>query len=55
MGRLDYYASAWLPARQIVLDSVTAREQVSANGRILILEQFVPWKVRATRRTRYVL
>ncbi|KAH7883613.1 metal-dependent protein hydrolase [Phlebopus sp. FC_14] len=44
LGRLQYYAHAWLPARDMVLASLTARQNVDASGRILLFEQFAPWK-----------
>jgi len=44
LGRLDYYAKAWLPARTLVADDLTKRIQVDPQGRIILFEQFVPWK-----------
>jgi hypothetical protein len=44
-GRLDYYANAWLPARDIVAESVASREVVDPSGRVLLFERSVPWKV----------
>jgi hypothetical protein len=45
LGRLDYYAKAWLPARTLVADGLTQRAQVDPSGRIILFEQFAPWKV----------
>jgi hypothetical protein len=44
-GRLDYYAKAWLPARTLVADGLSRRAQVDLSGRIILFEQFAPWKV----------
>ena len=45
LGRLDYYAKAWLPARTLVADGLTQRAKVDPHGRIILFEQFAPWKV----------
>ena len=39
-----FYASSWLPARQIVLDSLAARFSVHPSGSILRLDTFTLWK-----------
>ncbi|KAG6381196.1 GAMM1 protein [Boletus reticuloceps] len=44
LGRLRYYANAWLPARDIVLATLSARCSEDSNGRILLFQRFVPWK-----------
>ena len=44
-SRLRYYSTAWLPARATVLDAVNARFVDHPSGRIVLLDQFVPWKV----------
>lgn len=42
---VDYYASAWLPARAVVKAAFAKRKEFDAEGRILVLEgQSVPWK-----------
>lgn len=41
---VKFYASSWLPARQIVLDSLAARFAVHASGAILRLDTFTLWK-----------
>jgi uncharacterized UPF0160 family protein len=42
---LQYYAEAWLPARDIVLKAYSKRLQYDPLGRILVFEgQSVPWK-----------
>lgn len=42
---LEFYASAWLPAREIVREAYAKRLQHDPEGRILVLEgQAVPWK-----------
>jgi len=44
LGRLDYYTKAWLPARTLVADGLAQRGQVDPSGRIILFEQFAPWK-----------
>ncbi|KAF8755255.1 Metal-dependent protein hydrolase [Rhizoctonia solani] len=44
LGRLDYLANAWWPARDLVLHALEARTQVDPSGRIIAFEQFAPWK-----------
>ncbi|XDG04060.1 hypothetical protein ABKA04_003675 [Annulohypoxylon sp. FPYF3050] len=42
---LDYYTSAWLPARTIVQEAYAKRLQYDPEGRIMVFEgQSVPWK-----------
>lgn len=42
---VDYYASAWLPARAVVQAAFAKRKAHDADGRVLVLEgQSVPWK-----------
>lgn len=46
IGKLDYYANAWLPARDLLIDSVAnSKANVDASGKIIFFEQFLPWKV----------
>jgi hypothetical protein len=45
LGRLEYYANAWLPARDLVLDGLSSRQNVDDSGKIILFEQFAPWKV----------
>ncbi|KAH9946642.1 GAMM1 protein [Amylocystis lapponica] len=44
VDRLDYYANAWLPARELVAAELTKRMLVDPSGKIMLLEQFLPWK-----------
>lgn len=44
--RLDYLAKAWLPARDIVKRAVEKRKEVHPSGKVLIFDEFAPWKVR---------
>lgn len=46
MGRLDYYANSWLPARDLVISALAYRLYVDPSGKILLFEQYAPWKVR---------
>lgn len=45
LGRLDYYVNAWLPARDLVLSALSKRTDIDHNGKILVFDQFAPWKV----------
>lgn len=46
LSRLSYYSSAWLPARGILTSSViSSKAAVDPTARIILLEQFLPWKV----------
>lgn len=44
LGQLDYFANAWLPARDIVKASVEARTSVDPSGAIVVFKQSCPWK-----------
>ncbi|KAI0932232.1 hypothetical protein AcV5_004489 [Taiwanofungus camphoratus] len=44
MARLDYYANAWLPARDLVAADLINRTQIDPSGNIILFEQFLPWK-----------
>ncbi|KAG6902874.1 hypothetical protein C0995_010043 [Termitomyces sp. Mi166 len=45
LGRLNYYANAWLPVRHLLLSSITkSKETIDSTGKIILLEQFLPWK-----------
>ncbi|KAG9034518.1 hypothetical protein FRB95_013085 [Tulasnella sp. JGI-2019a] len=44
MGRLDYYANAWLPARDLVKAGLDGRNNVDPSGHVILFEQFCPWK-----------
>jgi uncharacterized UPF0160 family protein len=46
LSKLDFYANAWLPARDIVDTALQKRTELDDQGRILHLPQFCPWKVR---------
>ncbi|BGP18245.1 hypothetical protein JCM10213_007874 [Rhodosporidiobolus nylandii] len=44
LDRLDYLYKAWMPARDIVQRAVEARKDVHPSGKIIIFEEFAPWK-----------
>ncbi|KAK8858657.1 hypothetical protein IAR55_002886 [Kwoniella newhampshirensis] len=44
LSQLDYFAHAWLPARDIVQVALDKRFEVDASGAILVFEQSAPWK-----------
>lgn len=43
LGQLDYYANAWLPARDIVKASMEARTSVDPSGAIVVFKQVSPF------------
>ncbi|XP_023282548.1 UPF0160 protein MYG1, mitochondrial [Seriola lalandi dorsalis] len=45
LGKLDYYQSAWLPARVVVEEAVKQRHQVDPSGEVVLFPQAgCPWK-----------
>ncbi|KAF8517392.1 GAMM1 protein [Hysterangium stoloniferum] len=44
LNRLDFYAKAWLPARDLVMEALKRRKEVHHSGNIVVFERFVPWK-----------
>jgi uncharacterized UPF0160 family protein len=46
LGRVYYYTSAWLPARELVNVALEKRSEVHPSEAIVLFEQFLPWKVR---------
>ena len=44
LQRLDYYANAWLPARDSVSAGLKERSHVDPSGKIVLFEQYAPWK-----------
>ncbi|EJC97963.1 GAMM1 protein [Fomitiporia mediterranea MF3/22] len=44
LNRLDYYAKSWMPARDIVVAALSNRMTVHSSGRIVVFDQFAPWK-----------
>ncbi|KAG8007655.1 UPF0160 protein MYG1 [Nibea albiflora] len=45
LDRLEFYQSAWLPARTVVEDAVKERHQVDPSGEVLLFSQGgCPWK-----------
>ena len=42
--RLNYYANAWLPARDLVAAGLKERSHVDPSGKIVLFEQYAPWK-----------
>ncbi|KZV92579.1 metal-dependent protein hydrolase [Exidia glandulosa HHB12029] len=43
-ARLQHYASAWLPARDIVRTAFDKRQSAHASGRIVLFESYAPWR-----------
>jgi uncharacterized UPF0160 family protein len=41
---LEYYANAWLPARDIVASALKSRTHIEPNGKIVLFENYAPWK-----------
>lgn len=46
LDRLDYLHKAWLPARDIVVRAVEKRKDVHPSGKVIVFDEFCPWKVR---------
>lgn len=44
MRKLDFYGKSWLPARDLVVKAVEDRFAHDPEGRILVLEQAIPWR-----------
>ncbi|KAK7064207.1 hypothetical protein R3P38DRAFT_3301776 [Favolaschia claudopus] len=44
LGKLNYYASAWLPARDLLNGFIASSKQTYTIDRLLVFEQFFPWK-----------
>ncbi|KAJ8522537.1 hypothetical protein ONZ45_g903 [Pleurotus djamor] len=43
-GRLKYYANAWLPARELLIESIAKSRSVEPSGKIIVFDRFLPWK-----------
>lgn len=43
-GKLNFYADAWLPARDLLIASIESSKRIDPSGKILVFEQFLPWK-----------
>ena len=43
--RVEYLGLSWLPARDIVARCLKTRFDVHPSGKIMIMDQFCPWKV----------
>ncbi|KAJ2454821.1 hypothetical protein EV183_001240 [Coemansia sp. RSA 2336] len=46
--RVQYYALAWLPGRNIVEDGYNARFDIDRSGQIVLFDTFCPWKDHIT-------
>ena len=46
LGRLAYYGRSWLPARDLVVESLSKRFRIHPSGHIVKFDKFAPWKVR---------
>nr|XP_019012834.1 uncharacterized protein I206_02330 [Kwoniella pini CBS 10737]OCF51615.1 hypothetical protein I206_02330 [Kwoniella pini CBS 10737] len=44
LSQLDYFAFAWLPARDIVKQSLNKRFEVDKSGQIVVFDKSCPWK-----------
>lgn len=44
VDRIIYYATVWLPARNLVAEAAKNRFDIHPSGEILELQQFCPWK-----------
>ncbi|KAL1413062.1 hypothetical protein Q8F55_000811 [Vanrija albida] len=43
-SQLDYFANAWLPARDIVVAALEDRFNVDKSGQVVVFKQSAPWK-----------
>ena len=53
--RLQYYADAWLPARDIVAAGLNARKNADSTGKIILFEAYAPWKAGPAPASRMTL
>ncbi|GFZ45118.1 UPF0160 protein [Saitozyma sp. JCM 24511] len=44
LSQLDYFAKAWLPARDIVKAALEKRTSIDPSGSVVVFEQSCPWK-----------
>lgn len=44
LERVRYTALSWLPARSIVAQALANRFTVHPSGKIIVFEEFCPWK-----------
>ncbi|WWD04946.1 hypothetical protein V865_003017 [Kwoniella europaea PYCC6329] len=44
LSQLDYFAFAWLPARDVVKQAIEKRLEVDQSGQIVVFEKSCPWK-----------
>lgn len=44
VNKLDFYGKAWLPARDLVVESLASRKQLDPSGKVMKFEQSLPWK-----------
>jgi uncharacterized UPF0160 family protein len=44
LEKLSYLAEAWLPARSIIQSAFNKRFDAHPSGKILIFDEFAPWK-----------
>ncbi|CAK5280538.1 unnamed protein product [Mycena citricolor] len=42
--KLNFYANAWLPARDLLIAAIAASKVTEPSGKIIVFEQFLPWK-----------
>lgn len=41
---VEGYALSWIPAKSLVIEAVNRRSEVDDSGKIIVLNQFCPWK-----------
>ncbi|KAJ7837597.1 metal-dependent protein hydrolase [Mycena olivaceomarginata] len=44
LGKMHYYANAWLPARELLNAFIVSSKEIDPSGKILVFEQYLPWK-----------
>ncbi|XP_057976409.1 uncharacterized protein LOC131163724 [Malania oleifera] len=45
LDSVSFHAKSWLPARSIVVECLTARQDIDPSGEIMVLDRFCPWKL----------
>ncbi|KAF7306949.1 hypothetical protein MIND_00487700 [Mycena indigotica] len=44
LSKLNFYANAWLPARDLLTSAIATSKNTDPSGKIIVLDQFLPWK-----------
>ena len=44
LEKLDFFASAWLPARNLVKEAASHLKEIHPSGKIIVFKKFCPWQ-----------